>query len=285
MITTCIGSNNNLPYLKLAIESIKKNHHFKDTKIIVAAENCTDGTNEWLEENKERLNIQPIIIDCPDDTCGIGYGMNEMAKVVETEFIHFLHADMYVAPDQDLALLKLFDKYPNEKLVVTSHRVEPNVFVGTSSRPGVIITPNNEFGAFHHDFRQDVFDEWATEFTKENEEYEIPLAWGCSFMIRKSDWDESGGNDPQYNPAAFEDHDLFLTMRHKGFKFVLTGSSMVYHFASRSFNSNFPNDVMTRSNRLLAFENRNAGLFIKKWGGLPMFDEYGMICGVRPIST
>lgn len=283
MITTCIGANNNLPYLKLAIESVRKNHHFSDSKIIVAAENCTDGTNEWLEENKERYNIHPLIVDCLDDTCGIGYGMNEMAKLVETEFIHFLHADMYVAPNQDLALYSLFEKYPDERIVATSHRVEPNVFSGTSTRPGVIITPNNEFGAFHHDFDAELFEQWSLEFNKENAEYEIPLAWGCSFMIRKSDWEYSGGNDPIYNPAAFEDHDLFLTMLENGFKFILTGASLVYHFASRSFNSNFPDDTMTRSPRLLAFESRNAGLFAQKWGGLPQFDEYGMIAGIRSI--
>jgi hypothetical protein len=54
MITTCIGTNNTLPYLKLAVTSVRKNHYFSDSPLIVCAENCTDGTDEWLEENKEK---------------------------------------------------------------------------------------------------------------------------------------------------------------------------------------------------------------------------------------
>ena len=45
-ITTCISSNNNLDYLKLAIQSVRKNAFFKDMPIIVYAENCSDGTDE-----------------------------------------------------------------------------------------------------------------------------------------------------------------------------------------------------------------------------------------------
>ena len=51
-ITTCISSNNNLNYLKLAVKSIRQNAYYKNMPIIVYAENCTDGTNEWLEDNK-----------------------------------------------------------------------------------------------------------------------------------------------------------------------------------------------------------------------------------------
>ena len=51
-ITTCISTNNNLGYLKLAIKSVRQNAYYNDQPIIVFAENCTDGTNEWLAENE-----------------------------------------------------------------------------------------------------------------------------------------------------------------------------------------------------------------------------------------
>ena len=77
MITTCIGTNNTLPYLKLAVRSVRKNHHYKDSPLIVCAENCSDGTNEWLEENKKKYNITPLIVTTDDDAeIGIGGGMN-----------------------------------------------------------------------------------------------------------------------------------------------------------------------------------------------------------------
>ena len=49
LITTCISTNNNLEYLKLAIKSVRKNSYYKDQPVIIHAENCTDGTNEWLK--------------------------------------------------------------------------------------------------------------------------------------------------------------------------------------------------------------------------------------------
>lgn len=281
-ITTCIGTNNTLPYLKLAVHSVRKNHHFTDSPLIVCAENCTDGTDEWLEDNKERYNITPMIIKTePDNEFGIGGGMNLMADATETEFIHFVHADMYVAPNQDLELLKVFDKYPNEKLVVSSHRIQPRVFKGDDGRPGTIIVDNDVFGELHDTFDQEFFDQWATEFSETND-FEVPKGEGVSFLIRKTDWNEIGGNDPQYNPTSFEDMDLFLRMRTAGFKFVLTSKSVVYHFGGRSFNGHFAQDKLEgRSSRQAFYEQRNAQLFYQKWGGLPVYDAYGMISGVR----
>lgn len=58
MITHCISTYNNLPYLKLAVESVRKNSYYKDAPFIIHAENCTDGTNEWLVENAERFQLQ-----------------------------------------------------------------------------------------------------------------------------------------------------------------------------------------------------------------------------------
>ena len=52
MLTHCISTYNNINYLKLAIESVRKNSYFDNAPFIVYAENCTDGTNEWLEDNK-----------------------------------------------------------------------------------------------------------------------------------------------------------------------------------------------------------------------------------------
>lgn len=50
-ITFCISTYNNLEYLKIAIDSVRKNSYFKDAPFIIHAENCTDGTDEWLKEN------------------------------------------------------------------------------------------------------------------------------------------------------------------------------------------------------------------------------------------
>ena len=85
MITNCISTYNNIDYLKLAIKSVRQNSYYKDAPFIVHAENCTDGTDEWLKENGEKYNLE-YYIDKNDVPLGIGGGMNFCANKVKTEF-------------------------------------------------------------------------------------------------------------------------------------------------------------------------------------------------------
>ena len=64
-ITTTISTNNNIDYLKLAVKSVRKNSYFKDNPFIIHAENCNDGTNEWLEKNKHKYNLRKRISQPP----------------------------------------------------------------------------------------------------------------------------------------------------------------------------------------------------------------------------
>lgn len=278
MITTCISTFNTLPYLKLAIHSVRKYSHFKDMPFVIHAENCTDGTDEWLEQNKDRYNLE-VYIEHNDMPRGIGGGMNFCASKVKTEFINFMHSDFFVSSDWDLNLYKVFEKYPNEKLWVNSHRMEPDMFNNPVGRPGTIIVPKDEFGELHSNFNEEYFIDWATQFTELND-FEIPKGEGVSGLIRKSDWDFIGGNDDRFAPAWWEDFDLFLRMLQNGFRFVLPSKSLVYHFGARS--SHFPGDDFTRkTSRSMELEPLGANKFHQKWGGMPVFDQFGMICGVR----
>ena len=102
-ITFCISTYNNLSYLKLAIESVRKNSHFKDSPFIIHAENCNDGTNKWLEENKNKYDLE-YYIDKNNNPIGIGGGMNFCADKVKTEFIMFLHSQSQVPKPQQAKL-------------------------------------------------------------------------------------------------------------------------------------------------------------------------------------
>ena len=178
MITHCISTYNNLPYLKLAIKSVRKNSYYKDAAFIIHAENCSDGTNEWLIDNKAKYNLTLIIEPYNEQVRGIGGGMNICADHVETEYINFLHSDFYVTKDWDKALMDIHLKYPNEDLWVNSHRVEPNMFNNPTSRPGTVIVPPDMFGAYYNDFKQHMFEIWATEFKEINLDIEIPKVAG-----------------------------------------------------------------------------------------------------------
>jgi GT2 family glycosyltransferase len=278
MITFCISTYNNLEYLKIAIDSVRKNSYYKDSPFIIHAENCTDGTNEWLTENKNKYNFE-YFIDINDSPKGIGGGMNFCAELVKTEYIMFLHSDFYVTKNWDKSLLELFDKYPNEKLWVNSWRVEPAMFPGSKTTPGNIVVDKELFGEYHNNFNSSLFDEWSLEFTTDND-IQIPRGLGVSCLIRKSDWDIIGGNDPQFAPTSWDDHDLFLRMHNAGFKFITTTKSLIYHFGARGSHRLEENNNKSSERQILA-EQKNAQKFYNKWGGMPLFDIYGQIIGIQ----
>jgi len=275
-LTFCISTYNNLPYLKIAIDSVRKNSFFKDAPFIIHAENCTDGTNEWLEENKEKYNLTLLIEPNNEIIKGIGGGMNICAEHVSIEYIMFLHSDFYVTKNWDIEALNISQKYPNKKLWVSSHRIEPNMFNDPNQRPGTVLVPPDYFGAYYNDFNQNEFEEWVNEFKNMNPNIEIPKGEGVSGLIKKTDWDFIGGNDPLFAPASYDDMDLFLRMLIAGYEFILTSNSIVWHFGARGSHRLEENNGQT-SQRQKESEQKNIKKWLAKWGRLPIFDQYGMI--------
>jgi GT2 family glycosyltransferase len=275
-ITFCISTHNNLEYLKLAIQSTKKNSYYNNSPFVIHAENCNDGTDEWLRENKKFYNLE-VYIEKNENPIGIGGGMNFCASKVQTEYIMFLHSDFYVSHWWDLACLEEIEKHKLPTWVF-SHRVEPDMFGNGKSRPGTIIVDKDVFGAYYNDFDKSGFEDWAQKFTDTNK-FIIPKPEGVSGLISKKNWDRIGGNDPDFAPASWEDMDLFLRMKYQGYQFILTSKSLVWHFGARGSHRLEENDGKT-SERQIKSEQINAQKFYKKWGGFPTFDEYGAINGL-----
>jgi GT2 family glycosyltransferase len=279
-ITTCISTNNNLEYLKLAVQSVRQNAHFYDMPIIVYAENCTDGTNEWLENNP--YNIE-YYIESNEESIGIGGGMNFCVDKAKTEFVNIIHSDMWIAPNQDLELLKLYDNVDsNTRLVASSYRIQPKIFPNDPDmRPGTIFVPIDEFGAYHDNFDNKWFDQWSTQFSDEND-ITVRKGGGAGFFCRKSDYEWIGGNDPLFAPASWEDMDLFIRMQLEGYEFKMISKSVVWHFSARGshFRDEAKDNFNSKSKRQQTAEQVNAQKFVKKWGRLPDTDDQTF---VKPI--
>ena len=279
-ITTTISTNNNLEYLKLAIKSVRQNCYYKDMPLIVHAENCDDGTDEWLNDNTDKYSIE-YYIDHNNHPKGIGGGMNFCVDKVKTEFVNIIHSDMWCAPNQDSELLKLYDD-TDKRLIASAFRIQPRIFPNDPDyRPGTVFHPIDEFGAFCYDFDSDYFDKWATEFSKEND-VTVRKAGGAGFFCRVEDYKWIGGNDPLFAPASWEDKDLFVRMQLEGFEFLMTTKSILWHFSARGshFRDEAKDDLTKKSMRQQKSERDNIQKWIKKWGRLPEEDEETF---VKPI--
>jgi len=283
-ITTTIATTNNLPYLKLAVNSVRKNAYYKDMPIVVFAENCTDGTDEWLQSNKDELQID-VYIEHNKVQRGIGGGIDFCVDKVKTEFVNIIHSDMYIGPNQDIELLKLYDDIePGVRLIASSFRIQPHIFPNDPwYRPGTQFVPANEFGEFHHNFDHAYFDEWSLEFSKKNDIH-VRKGGGAGFFCRKADFDFIGGNDPIFEPMYWEDHDLFMRMQLEEYKFIMTSKSVLWHFASRT--SRFPDDNLNvRPDHLAEYERRATQRFIEKWGRLPDYDDQTFVMPIHGTNV
>ena len=279
-ITTTISTNNNLEYLKLAVKSVRQNCYYKDMPLIVHAENCDDGTDEWLNDNTGKYSIE-YYIDHNNHPKGIGGGMNFCVDKVKTEFVNIIHSDMWCAPNQDSELLKLYDD-TDKRLIASAFRIQPRIFPNDPDyRPGTVFHSIDEFGAFCYDFDSDYFDKWATEFSKEND-VTVRKAGGAGFFCRVEDYKWIGGNDPLFAPASWEDKDLFVRMQLEGYEFVMTTKSILWHFSARGshFRDEAKDDLTKKSMRQQKSERDNIQKWIKKWGRLPEEDEETF---VKPI--
>lgn len=279
-ITTCISTNNNLNYLKLAIQSIRKNCFFKNQPIVIHAENCTDGTDEWLFNNKNKLNLD-IYVEHNTNPRGIGGGMNFCVDKSNTEFINIIHSDMWVSVNQDIELLKLYDTVDsNTRLIVSSFRIQPKIFQHDPDyRPGTLFVNRKEFGEFYHNFNSDYFDKWSSEFSEKNEVI-VRKGGGAGFFCKKEDYVYIGGNDPLFSPSSFEDMDLFIRMQNEGYQFKMTSKSVVYHFSARG--SHFKDDNLNKkSKRQIMSEQNNIKKFINKWGIAPQSDENTFVLPIK----
>ncbi len=275
-ITFCCSTYNTLNYLKWAVKSVRQNAHFKDATFIVHAENSDDGTNEWLEENKDKYNLEIYIEPHTDPVRGIGGGMNFCVDKVKTEFVNIIHADMWCAPNQDLELLKLYDDLDKDtRLIASSFRIQPKIFPQDPDyRPGTVFHTIEEFGEYHHNFNSDYFDEWAKEFSDMNDVV-VRKGGGAGFFCRVEDYKWIGGNDSLFAPASWEDMDLFSRMQLEGYEFKMISKSVLWHFGARGshFRDEAKDDFTKKSERQQKAEQVNIQKWVSKWGRLPDHDS------------
>jgi GT2 family glycosyltransferase len=273
--TWAINTYKNLSYLKLAIDSIRRNAFDKTADIVVYVENDQE-TAEWLSQ---QMDILPVI-EYNDVPKGIGGGVNKIIEQIKTPYFSLIHSDMYISKDYDKGLIECYQHTKLDHGVpyfVSATRIEPNIFGPyQTSRPGTIVVPKEAFGEFHHNFDMTGFTGWAEEFVKINSESLHRKLEGVSYFGKVEDFLKTGGNDPLYAPASFEDHDLTIRMMCMGYEFVTTNQAVVYHFGARG--SIFRDDNLSiRHPRQIKAEADNKEKWMKKWGEMFTEDEVGFI--------
>ena len=269
LYTWVINTFRSLPYLKLAIESIRENAYYKNQPIIVYTENDTE-TRDWLAQQPDiqyiyEENVVPV---------GIGGGVNKAIERVKTEYFSLIHSDFYISRNYDKPLFDIVSN-TEKPLVAGAWRLEPNIFNNTD-RIGTVFSPvENGFGVYHHDFLKNEFLDWADEFVKTSNAPDFRKVEGVSYMMRTKYFVP---NDSRFAPSSFEDHMQSVLMQLKGYDFVVTGKALTWHFGARSSHFLGQHDKLTgTSDRQKVSEQKNYKTWLDLWNESPQYDEVGFI--------
>lgn len=226
---------NNLGYLQLCVESIRKNSHFNH-QIIVLINEGTDGTETWVK-------LQPDIdyVFSPSNI-GICYGLNSCRSLVATDYIVYINDDMYLLPNWDKVIDEAILEVGHPLFMLSATMIEPT----DTGNPCVLV---KDFGQDLQSFDEEKLLRESVFLVKEDW---FGSTWPPNILPTEL-WDLVGGMSIEFSPGMYSDPDLSMKLWQAGVRYFKgIGNSKVYHFGSKS------------TQRIK--KNNGSDLFLMKWG-------------------
>lgn len=237
MFSILIPTFNNLTYLKLCINSIKKNSKYKH-QIIPHVNIGNDGTVDYLKQ--ENINFSYTKYNS-----GICEGINKAAKLANTDFLLYAHDDFYFSPDWDEILYKEVKKIGHNNFYLS----------GTMMHQGQI---DFNCGNNPSEFNEKKFLDEYKNFNF----YDFQGSTWAPSLVHRSIWNKVGGFSEEYFPGTGSDPDFNFKLWKIGIRiFKGINDFKVYHFGSIVLRKKL-NEVNVNNK----YGSRGAKLFLLKWG-------------------
>jgi len=233
MISIVIPTFNNLEYLKLCINSIKKNSKYSH-EIRLHINDGSDGTLDFANKNN-------IFYTHSTNNIGLCSSINLISSTVTSEYLLYAHDDMYFCPNWDDVLIKAVKSIGHNSFYLSGTMIEPNS-AHISFDCGDTPANFNESKLIDNLPNLNFYDHQGSHF--------------APHLVEKKLWDSVGGFSEEFNPGMASDPDFNMKLWNKGVRiFKGINDFKVYHFSS------------TTTRKKINFK-RNKGdiTFIKKWG-------------------
>ncbi len=231
MFSIIIPTFNNLEYLKLCLQSLKKNSTYNH-EIIIHINEGNDGTLSYLKSSSYKTTFS-------EKNSGVCVAFNEAAKKATKNFIVLAHDDMYFCPNWDEVFYNELKTLPkNADFFLSGTMVQPfksyinldcgNTINNFDEKKLLIELPKIKFRNFQG------------------------THWQPSLIPLKT-WNKVGGFSEEFSPGLGSDPDFNMKLWNLGVRlFKGLGDCRVYHFSSLSL-------------RKKAWNN-GAKTFLLKWG-------------------
>ena len=151
-----IPSWNNLAFLKICVDSIRKNSAVKH-QIIVHVNEGTDGTLQWVKEQPD------IDYTYSPQNVGVCLSMNMMRTKASHPYIYFVNDDMYMLPGWDIALFEELNHLNSSiAFYISSSAIQPH----EAPHPGTGLLA--DYGDCEENFREaDLLRDYQQYFVKD----------------------------------------------------------------------------------------------------------------------
>lgn len=232
--TLVIPTWNNLPFLRLCLESLARNSSYPQ-QLVVHVNEGVDGTAEWVRE-------QGIAHTYSARNAGICWSLNAAASLARTDLIAYANDDMYFCPGWDAPLLEAGAAMGHDLWFHSGTMIEP-----VGAFPAALAP--HDFGRHPDAFRERELLAALPSLRKEDwSGATVPPS-----LVPRRLWELAGGYSPELSPGAASDWDFSMKLWRAGVRhFRGFGASRVYHFRKIS------------TSRLEVGDGR--ALFARKWG-------------------
>ncbi len=235
VFSVLIPTWNNLPHLRLLIESIKKNSSFPH-QVIVHVNDGSDGTLDWVRQQGFAHSHSPA-------NAGVCYAFNAAASLASGDLLLLIDDDNYLLPGWDIYLSQAVQQVGHMYFAISATKIEPRKTFNPC-----VIAPHN-FGTTPDDF-----DEQALL----SQYVQLPFAdWNGSswypLVVHRAIWQLTGGLSTEFSPGMYSDPDFMMKLWQAGVRYFRgVAASRSYHFISKSVQR--------------VKKNNGRQQFLKKWG-------------------
>ena len=216
MFSILIPSWNNLSYLKLCIDSIRRHSTFQH-EIIVHINDGSDGTLDWVRAQDIRHTWSPGNI-------GICIALNKLAQQASQDWLLYMNDDMFCTPGWDCAFVDALKQLGNVPAYLSAQLIEP------VDNDTAYITSAN-FGTHPENFDETGLLAFAAKLASADH-YGV---MSQPTLVSRALWHSVGGYSIEFGPGMSSDNDFAIKLWLVGCRlFKVVGASRIYHFSQSS---------------------------------------------------
>ena len=260
MFSILIPTFNNLEYLKICIDSIKKNSNYEH-QIIVHVNEGSDKTIDYVQQNNLDFTFSKKNI-------GMSLALNTASKLAKLNYILISHDDFYYCPNWDTEFVNELNLLNHNNFYLSGTMVNA---VSSFNKNDLSKPPVFDAGLTFKEFDEVKL----LENLDQIKTIDFQGSTKHPALVHIDIWKKVGGWSDEYFPTGGDDTDFNMKLWNENVRiFKGLGKSSVYHFGS----------ITTRKKNKSLFTylgSKGNKIFLLKWKiGINFFEKFYLRSGL-----